>query len=182
MTATSSELKIICTTCAAQLPASEFRRRSKGSDARMTKCRRCHAGYERARRQKIQRSQNGLALQKSATQITRYRSLDRIENLIDLMVSRLGGPAEFFDFWIAEIHRVKTQKRAVQRILRLCELVLSIHRAELKGRTFRVDDSRAAALQALRRLFQERDDIMQAAARQVGATIVWAEEIPAASA
>jgi hypothetical protein len=179
---TTCEPKIICTTCAAQLPASEFRRRSRESEARMTKCRRCHAGYERVRRQKIQRKQNGQALQKAATQITRYRSIDRTENLIDLMVSRFGGVAEFFDFWTAEIQRVQTQKRTTFRILRFCEMILSAHLADSEESTFKVEESRAAALQAIRRLFQERADIMEAAAQQVGATIVWADGLEAASA
>ena len=171
----------ICTTCAAQLPVSEFRRRSKGSQVRMTKCRRCHAGYERVRRQKIQRKQNGQALQKAATQITRYRSIDRTENLIDLMVSRCGGVAAFFDFWTAEIQRVQTKKRVTFRILRFCEMILSAHLADSEESTSKVEDSRAAALQAIRRLFQERADIMEAAAKQVGATIVWGERVQAES-
>jgi|GEM_PF-2353948 len=147
----------------------------------MTKCRRCHAGYERVRRQKIQRKQNGQALQKAATQITRYRSIDRTENLIDLMVSRFGGVAEFFDFWTAEIQRVQTQKRTTFRILRFCEMILSAHLADSEESTFKVDDSRAAALQAIRRLFHDRPDIMEAAAKQVGATIVWPSETASAA-
>ena len=164
---------IICTTCAASLPVSEFRRRSRGSDLRITKCRKCHAGYERSRRQRIQQKQNGLALQKAATEITRYRSGDRIENLLELMVSRFGGAAEFFDFWTAEIQRVQTQKRATFRILRFCEMLLRAHVADVRRSAFNVEDSRAAVLQMLRRLFQERADIMEAAAKQVGAKIVW---------
>jgi hypothetical protein len=141
----------------------------------MTKCRKCHAGYERSRRQRIQQKQNGLALQKVATEITRYRSSDRIENLLDLMVSRFGGVAEFFDFWTAEIQRVQTQKRVTFRILRFCEMILSAHLADSEESTLKVEDSRAAALQGIRRLFHERPDIMEAAAKQVGATIVWAD-------
>lgn len=159
---------IICTTCAASLPVSEFRRRSRGSETRMTKCRKCHAGYERTRRQRIQQKQNGLALQKAATEITRYRSSDRIENLLDLMVSRFGGAAEFFDFWTAEIQRVQTQKRATFRILRFYEMILRIHIADVKGNALNVDDSRAAVLQMLRRLFQERPDMMEAARSRSG--------------
>ena len=170
---TMCQATIICTTCAASLPASEFRRRSRGSDLRMTKCRKCHAGYERSRRQRIQQKQNGLALQKAATEITRYRSGDRIENLLELMVSRFGGAAEFFDFWTAEIQRVQTQKRATFRILRFCEMILRAQVANSEESTFNVEDSRAAVLQMLRRLFQERADIMEAAAKQVGAKIVW---------
>jgi hypothetical protein len=139
----------------------------------MTKCRKCHAGYERSRRQRIQQKQNGLALQKAATEITRYRSSDRIENLLELMVSRFGGAAEFFDFWTAEIQRVQTQKRATFRILRFCEMILRAQVADVRGSAFNIEDSRAAVLQMLRRLFQERADIMEAAAKQVGAAIVW---------
>ena len=173
---TTSDATHICKTCAAQLPASEFRRRTKGSDARMSKCRRCHAGYERARRQRIQRKQNGLAIQKAATEITRYRNSDRIKNLIELMVSRFGGPAGLYEFWTAEIHRVQTQKRATKRVLKFCEMILSAHLAESRANTFN-EDSRAATLQILRRLFQEQPGIMSSAAKQVGATIVWAENV-----
>ena len=89
------------------------------------------------------------------------------------MVSRFGGVAAFFDFWTAEIQRVQTKKRVTFRILRFCEMILSAHLADSEESTFKVEDSRAAALQAIRRLFQERADIMEAAAKQVGATIVW---------
>ena len=125
---TTSEVKIICSGCAAQLPVSEFRRRKKGSEARMTKCRQCHAGYERVRRQNIRRKQNGIDLQKAATKITRYRSFDRIENLIELMVSRFGGPAELWDFWKAEINRVETQKKVTLRALRFIDMCLALGR------------------------------------------------------
>ena len=178
---TTSESTIICTTCAALLPASEFRRRAKGSEVRMTKCRKCHAGYERVRRQKIQRKQNGLALQKAATKITRYRSFDRVENLIELMVSRFGGPAKFMDFWTAEIERIQTQKRVTVRILRFYEMLLSAHLVDSMSGTANVENSRAAALQMLRRLFQQRADLIETAAKQVGVTIVWATEVKAAS-
>jgi len=181
MTTTTSEAKIICHTCAASLPATEFRRRSKDSDARITKCRRCHAGYERTRRQKIQQKRNGLAVQKAATEISRYRNIDRIQNLIELMVTRFGGPAGFYDFWTAEIHRVKSQKRATKRVLRFCEMILSAHLAESRGNNFNVEDSRAAALQTLRLLFQQEPGLVSAAAREAGVTVMWAENIQASA-
>jgi hypothetical protein len=61
-------------------------------------------------------------------------------------------------------------------------MILSAHLADSEESTFKVEESRAAALQAIRRLFQERADIMEAAAQQVGATIVWADGLEAASA
>ena len=92
------------------------------------------------------------------------------------MVSRFGGPAGLYEFWTAEIHRVQTQKRATKRVLKFCEMILSAHLAESRANTFN-EDSRAATLQILRRLFQEQPGIMSSAAKQVGATIVWAENV-----
>jgi hypothetical protein len=178
MTTTRCTESFICSTCARPLPVTEFRRRSKTSESRMTKCRECHSAYERARRKKIELGQNARELQKFTTRIAKSRSYKRICNLVDLMVSRLGGPNKFWEVWTSEINRVRTQKRGTRYALRFCEAVIREHQAVLGERDSfaRTEEEVAAELQhCLRRLFLTDPAIMEKAARQAGCQVIWDE-------
>jgi hypothetical protein len=95
----------------------------------MTKCRGCHSAYERARRTKIELQQNVSELQKFTTRIAKSRSDRKIRNLVDLMVSRLGGPNKFREVWQAEVDRVRTQKPRTLYALKFCECVVREHQS-----------------------------------------------------
>lgn len=176
MTTISLTESFICSTCARALPVTEFRRRSKTSDSRMTKCRQCHPEYERDRRRMIQRKKKGREIQKFATQISRSRQWEKISNRILLMVSRLGGPDRFFELWVTEIERARNQHGWTSHGLRFCHAVFQAHQAAMKyGHSFtETDAEHQADLQdALRQCFLEKRKLVTAAARQAGCRIIW---------
>lgn len=179
MTTVSLNETFICSTCARALPVTEFRRRSKTSDSRMTKCRECHSAYERARRKKNQLQHNGRELQKFTTRIANSRRCKKTSNLVDLMVSRLGGPNKFWLVWMTEVDRSRTQKRSTLYALRFCEALIRMHRAVLREQFSYAgteEEDNAELQHCLRRLFLTDPAMMARAAKQAGATIVWCDD------
>ena len=172
----------ICSACARALPVTEFRRRSKTPESRMTKCRQCHSEYERDRRRAIQRKKEGREIQKFATRISRLRSFQKISNLVLMMLSTLGGPDRFFGAWSAEVERARNQKRKVWALhgLRFCNAVFQARQSILKlGSDFTETDAEQEELQdALLQCFLEKRKLVTAAARQAGCRIIWPENAP----
>lgn len=184
-TSTSDESKI-CSVCCERLPRSEFRRRSKNSDSRMPDCRRCHAIAERDRQRHIKRKANGLAVQKFASEISRARSFARIDNLIDEMARKLCGPNNLMDFWFSEIDRLRSQPRYATRMLRFCELLLNAHNHCQTAfdrwlESASDEEYRELRQDMIRRMFLKDREVVAAAAKQAGATIVWAQKVQATS-
>jgi hypothetical protein len=97
------------------------------------------------------------------------------------MVSHLGGPHRFFAFWSAEIERIQSQKRITLRGLRFCEAVINTYRIQTRQKIAEADTSRSAILDDLRLLFLKDPALISLAAQQVGAKIVWADDVQAAS-
>ncbi len=184
MTTISLDESFICSTCARALPVTEFRRRSKTSDSRMTKCRQCHSEYERDRRRAIQRKKKGREIQKFTTRISRLRSFQKISNLVLMMLTTLGGPDRFFGVWVEEVERARNQKRKTwtSHGLRFCNALFQAHQSILKlGSDFTETDAEEQAdLQdALRYCFLEKRKLVTAAARQAGATVAWSNDVQA---
>ena len=121
--ATVSAGSFVCSRCCKLLPESEFRRRSKSSTLRMRQCSACHATYERQRRRDQRQRAAGLTLQRSASAIARAPNLQRLSTLLDLLVTQFGGHLRLYQFWLAEIERLKTKRRPAFRLLRFCEML-----------------------------------------------------------
>src|SRR6187401_98803 len=116
-TNTSDEL-MLCSTCAKAYPIEDFRRRSKSSDLRARQCRTCHTIAERDRLRAKSLKAKRLTAQKIATQVSRSTSFEHATSLIHLLVTGMGGAHRFYDFWFAEIERLKVQRQHRARLLR----------------------------------------------------------------
>ena len=144
----------------------------------MPDCRRCHAITERDRQRRIKMKANGLIVQKVATQISRSRGFARTNNLINELAEKLCGPNNLMDFWLNEINRLKGQRRYLTRMFRLCELVLNAHTHcesafDLWLERASVEELRDMRQEWIRCLFLEDREVVAAAAKQAGVTVVW---------
>jgi len=88
----------------------------------MWHCGNCHSQDERQRRKAKRLQAAGLMTQKVASQSSRSDSLERVSALLNLLVTRLGGPHEFYRFWLDEIDRLKAHRRSGFRLIRFCEM------------------------------------------------------------
>ena len=89
-----------CNGCGRSLPIDQFRRRSKRTNARQSRCRECYNAYMRAYR----RRGRDKVIAKFATQVQREHSLRRVAMLCEQMIGRLGGLDAFSAAWAAQIN------------------------------------------------------------------------------
>ena len=170
----------ICSVCARPFPRTEFRKRWKDEEARMSDCSECHARVERERYRNRRQKENGVFVQKTATRIAGLRSFQKISNLVLLMLSTLGGPDRFFGVWATEVERARNQKRKVWALhgLRFCNALFQARQSILKrGSNFTETDveERADLQDALRHCFLEERKLVSAAARQAGCRVFFSE-------
>lgn len=182
---TSDEL-MLCSACAKPHPIQEFRRRSKSSNIRARQCRKCHAIAERDRLRAKSLKAKRLTAQKIATQVARSTSFEHATNLINLLVSGMGGADRFFDFWFEEIERLKAQRHHRARLLRFFEMVFNAQvlwegRAAAFRNRLDTPEGRAALREEVRRMVKDDPAFVAEAAAQMGCRLVWAEDVPAAS-
>jgi len=115
-----------CYACALQWPIEEFRRRSRGSDARVGRCRRCDASYMRGYRRRRRAEKLGAF----AVQVRQQRSPYRALALASAMTHRFGGTDGFSREWKKQFDAaaaagpgskfVLDSLRAITRLIEVC--------------------------------------------------------------
>jgi len=117
-----------CNGCGRSLPIDQFRRRSKGTNARQSRCRECHNAYMRAYRR---RGRDKL-IARFAAQVQREHSLRRVAMLCEKMFRRFGGIDGFSAAWAAQINTAVAERpgrrfvlHGFSAIARLAEIVES---------------------------------------------------------
>jgi hypothetical protein len=90
MIAMANESKL-CRSCWTSKPIAEFRRRSRGAEARLSQCRSCHREAERCRRVQSRAKRDGRQVEQFAASAGRARNLSKVEAMLGSLYQRFGG-------------------------------------------------------------------------------------------
>jgi len=115
-----------CYACGLQWPIEQFRRRSRGSDARVGRCRGCDAGYMRQYRAERRAKMLG----QFAVQLGQQRPPHRARALASAMTLRFGGVEAFARAWKQQLDAaaaagpgskfILDSLRAITRLIEVC--------------------------------------------------------------
>ena len=108
---------LLCTCCLEFKPPTEFRRRAKGQEQRVSQCRKCHNAEELHRR-RIKRAQGqDLQMQKLASAIRQGRDTKRLQGLLAAGIAASGGYRGLLEKWYSTIQGdVESRKRPAQLV------------------------------------------------------------------
>ncbi|MGI9447744.1 MAG: hypothetical protein ACR2NI_08840 [Pirellulales bacterium] len=96
---------LICRDCGLKKELNEFRRRKKGSEARVHQCRKCHALEERLRSQTKRCETNHYTACKALSALKKAKSARQVEIICSQMIRQFGGINRFCDTWKEQLAR-----------------------------------------------------------------------------
>ena len=141
----------ICTGCGDEKPIHRFRTHSRKTGTKESRCNDCFASQTRRRRALIRR--RDIAMFQRLVRET--QSIDRVAELINLMVRRFGGLERFVDKWKWEIDRTSELRPGSKRVLDAYQAI--VHTTRLHSEATRKSSIDFSGLddEELERILQE---------------------------
>jgi hypothetical protein len=90
----------LCESCFLSRPLTDFRRRSRDSEARVRQCRRCHNEFERYRRAATRARLSKRRIAQNLAKVRDAVSARRVQALCAAMVAGYGGTEGFVNAWL----------------------------------------------------------------------------------
>ena len=115
----------VCSQCLADLPITQFRRRSKGSDARSSDCRGCHTKAERDRLRTVRQKSHRDALDAWGRSVT-ATDLPTLEAVTKLVMKKFDGPGRFFAAFKQMIDDCQDERVQPAARIRFFEALMSL--------------------------------------------------------
>ena len=125
----------LCINCLELKPPTEFRRRGKNNDQRVSQCRQCHNTAELQRRHRKRSANRDRQMQKLATSIRQCRNAKRLQTLLHTGIMAAGGYTALLQNWYETIqHEVDRRERPAQLMRFYSTIMQGLIRSEHPGK------------------------------------------------